>query len=530
MAVVLVYFLTPRKTREEVDKASRASLASLTWDPRNASKMFIGVNDFADFEVKEPNVRSTEVAAEGGAAWAPRFSLLCSAKFRRVSHSERSSGGPIDSGTTPWQEGLQVTRSEDDFRCLRASLLQKYCGAVLGPLPEVCHIMRKYYKTPQIISSTQRDYQSFINSCLSNDEIRVDAEFLTFLLVGQAEWQKHFKKPIPGIDLSAAMVSSSLFQVGDHLEETSDAEQELYKYQQFLTTTSTHLKTLQSRSVELIERGQPGMSENKAGYDLVVGPRSTDAMSMSSMLGQLESLRAVTISSDHIGSGHGDQSAPSTLGGAWFGFKERARSNGQAKHTALLALYFETSRVSRWVDGALYTMQYGASYFHELLSAQRAHTLAMESQKKRMEHEQAAMKNEQQVEKGEGGLAVLTMTYFHGLSALSHATDDQCQMSKESVETALRIYEQWKHRSMAMLKTVCDAVARSIEELTHRWVVMERNRYTAQASALTEMAKSTKPILREPQNESSEGDGTMDVGQMMSDAAVEALESEVWHD
>ena len=59
---------------------------------------------------------------------------------------------------------------------------------------------------------------------------------------------------------------------------------------------------------------------------------------------------------------------------------------------------------------------------------------------------------------------------------------------------------------------------------------MERNRYTAQASALTEMAKSTKPILREPQNESSEGDGTMDVGQMMSDAAVEALESEVWHD
>ena len=187
MAVVLVYFLTPRKTREEVDKASRASLASLTWDPRNASKMFIGVNDFADFEVKELNVRSTEVAAEGGAAWAPRFSLLCSAKFRRVSHSERSSGGPIDSGTTPWQEGLQVTRSEDDFRCLRASLLQKYCGAVLGPLPEVCHIMRKYYKTPQIISSTQRDYQSFINSCLSNDEIRVDAEFLTFLLVGQAE-------------------------------------------------------------------------------------------------------------------------------------------------------------------------------------------------------------------------------------------------------------------------------------------------------------------------------------------------------
>ena len=64
----------------------------------------------------------------------------------------------------------------------------------------------------------------------------------------------------------------------------------------------------------------------------------------------------------------------------------------------------------------------------------------------------------------------LRCRYFHGLSALSHATDDQFELTKKQVEISSRSYEEWKGRSIASLRTICDAVSVSIDELTHRWI------------------------------------------------------------
>ena len=524
MAVLLVYFLTPRKAREEAEKSTRQHLSSITWDPRESSKMFVGVSDLSEFEIDSPSVRATEVAAEGG-AWQPRFSFLCKARFRRRPTSSSPTASYCCDG---WRDGLQVTRSENDFRCLRASLLQKYKGVILAPIPAICHIMRKYYKTSQIITHQGRDYESFVYSCLRSAEIRQDPEFLSFLLVGQAEWQKYFKKGLPPIDMTPGIIAvGNMLRKDDRVQFTQEAsttQGELWRYQQFFISVDGHLKTLRARSVEIIERGQPAMSENKAGYDLVVGPRSTDAMSMSSMLEQLEQLRAVTL----IGDGE-NESISRTRSGAWFGFKEHAKSNGQAKHIALLALYFETTRASQWVQVALDNMNCGAKLLHELLVAKSTHEAALESLQKRVEHEQQALKNEQQVEAGSGGLSNLTLTYFHGLSAMSYASDDQFDLSKQAVEDTSRRYEEWKVRCIDTLKVLCDAIVLSIEELTSRWVVLERSRYEAQAKALGEMATLTRPTHARAQSSKATGQPSLDLYAMISSAATEAMESEVWH-
>ena len=115
------------------------------------------------------------------------------------------------------------------------------------------------------------------------------------------------------------------------------------------------------------------------------------------------------------------------------------------------------------------------------------------------------------------------MTYFHGLSALSQVTETQCQQSKETVEAAYSKYEEWEARSITTLKSICDSVALAIEEVTHRWVVMERDRYTAHSSVLGDMVKSTAPAVL-----GSAGEGIFD--KMISDAATEVIQSEVWHD
>jgi hypothetical protein len=379
--------------------------------------------------------------------------------------------------------------------------------------------MQKFYKTPQIISSTQRDYENFINSCLANNEIRVDAEFLSFLLVGQAEWQKHFKAPLPPLDIGAAV--NNLFLISGRETKTGEcmAQQELSRHQQFLAGMERHLQSLQEHSVRLIERGEPAMPKNKADYDVAAGHCCTDSMTIASMLWQLECLRGVAIYGDgEVGSGVVQHCSAKLR--AWFGLTELERRNGQAKHIALLALYFEAHRIYRWVQSALDTMKCGAALHEELVVAQRAHVVATESLRQRSVHERAANKNEERVENGEGGLAILTMTCFHGLSAFSHATDTHCHLSKEAAGAARRKYEQWEARSATRLRTVCGAVALSIEILAYRWVVMERDRYGAQASALNEIAQSTAPI----DHKHSFWD------KVMTDTAGEAAESEVWHE
>ena len=523
-------------------------MAALVEDQKNPSKMFGPSTNFDEFEVREPQVRSTEVASSGG-PWAPRFSFLCSAEFRRngvAASGEEASADNETKNTAEWEESLQVTRTDDDFRCLRASLVEKYSGVILGPLPEVCHIMRKYYKNGQIIASTQRDYESFVKSCLNLEGVKVDPEFKSFVLLGQADWQTHFKKSLSPLDFGSIRGGGSIFQSGEIEGQAgggaSQAQLELLRYQHFLTTTESHCKELINRSVELIERGQPAMSESK---DLVVGARSTGAVMMASMLGELEAVRGLAISegsyyrgaSDTSDAGGADESEAAAdvdavesayrkMSGAWFGFKEKARQDGQGKHIALLGLYFEAQRVYRWVQAALENMKCGAGLFRELKERQKAHTDATESLRKRGVHEKAHRENEEQVEDGEGGLATLAMTYFHGLSALSQVTETQCQQAKEAVEVAHHNYEKWEERSVATVKTVCDSISLAIEEVTHRFVAMERDRYTAHASVLTEMAKLTVPAALE----GSAAEELSIFDKMMSAAAVEATQSEVWHD